>query len=97
MSRLVPPTSVITAAVTDSRGGLGKKPDVLLDGRGEDDEVVAAEVGDTLHGPIDRAAARSMREHCRTIDRRDADRRPAFADRERDRTADQAEADDGDL
>jgi len=65
------------AAVADDGGGLGKKPQVLLDRRSEDDEVVAGKIGDTLSGAIDRAAPGGMRQHRRPIDRGDANRRPA--------------------
>ena len=97
MSRLVPPTSVIRPPSPMIAAASGRSRTFCSTGAARMTRSLPPRSATLLHGPIDRAAPRSMREHCRTIDRGDADRRPAFADRERDRTADQAESDDGDL
>ena len=52
--------------------------------------------GHAVEPALDGAAAHRVREHRRAVHADDARRRPALANRERDRSADQTEADDGD-
>ena len=83
-------------AVRHQGHGLSEELNVLLDGRREDHQVGGSDAGHAGRRAIDGAAGRGVRQHLRAIDGRDQDRRPALAHRQRNRSADEPEANDGD-
>ena len=96
MARLVMPTSVTSAVAGDRVGQLREQAQVLEDGRREDDEVGLGEHAQVVGAHVDGVRALRVLQHVVGVHADDERRRPAPARRERERPADQAEADDAD-
>ena len=71
--------------------------DVLPDRRREDHEVGLGQHDQIVGRDVDRVQPHRRLEHVLVVDADDERRRPDLARRQRDRPADQAEADDADL
>ncbi len=96
MARLVLPTSVTIALAAHARRQVVQQADVLPDRRREHDEVGSVRQREVVPSAVGGPRRSAVRRRPRAVDGDDVARRPRLTQRQRDRSANQPEADDGD-
>ena len=97
IARFVLPVSVTTAGWRTFSSSSLEQREVLPDRRREDDEVRFGQHDQVVGGDVDGVQPHRRLEHVLVVDGDDERRRPELARRQRNRAADQPEADDADL
>ena len=97
IARFVLPVSVTTAGCRTFSSSCVEQREVLADRRGQDDQVGLGQHDQIVGRDVDGVQPHRRLEHVLVVDGDHERRRPELPRRQRDRAADQAQADDADL